>query len=125
MNQCSSKEIIELGNYDICLVETYPCKSKEELHMRERFYIEQNECVNKNIPTRSAKEFYDTHKKAMKIKDKKYYEAHKEAKSKQRKEFYVLNKERLLAKSKEYRDTHNEAMKIKDKEYYEANKKRK
>ena len=60
---CSSKIIIEADNYEIVLVEAFACKTKEELHARERFYIESNECVNKVIPTRTHKEFYEAHKK--------------------------------------------------------------
>ena len=57
-------EIIEDGNYDIVLIENYPCCSKEELHARERYYIENTECVNKNIPTRTSKEYrQDNHEK--------------------------------------------------------------
>jgi len=39
-------DIIKEGNYDIFLVENYPCETKEELHARERWYIENNECIN-------------------------------------------------------------------------------
>ena len=53
----SSFAIIENNNYDIILVENYPCGSKEELHKRERFYIENNDCVNQCIPTQTKKEW--------------------------------------------------------------------
>ena len=54
---CSSKNIIETGEAIIVLVELFSCKSKEELFSRERWFIENNECVNKNIPTRTDKEY--------------------------------------------------------------------
>jgi hypothetical protein len=38
-NTCSSKEIINGGNYEIILIEKYPCNSKEELNKRETYYI--------------------------------------------------------------------------------------
>ena len=38
--------ILEQGNYYIELVETVPCSSKEELHIRERFWLKNNPCVN-------------------------------------------------------------------------------
>ncbi len=41
----------------ILLIELYPCGSKDELHARERSYIENNECVNKVIPGRTKKEW--------------------------------------------------------------------
>ena len=42
----SSSEIIKLGDYEIILLELYPCNSKEELHLRERYYIDNLDCVN-------------------------------------------------------------------------------
>ena len=39
-----------IDNVDIILVENYPCNSKEELEAKERYYIENNICVNKLIP---------------------------------------------------------------------------
>ncbi len=35
---CSSKKIIDGGNYDILLVENVDCNNKDELRSRERFY---------------------------------------------------------------------------------------
>ena len=58
----TSFKIIETGNYDIILIENFPCNSRDELHARERHYIENNECVNKNIPGRSIKEYKDNHR---------------------------------------------------------------
>ena len=48
--KCASVKILENNNYGIFLVENYPCNNKDELRMRERFYIENNECVNECIP---------------------------------------------------------------------------
>lgn len=49
----------DLNNYDIVLIENYPCESKEELHKRERHWIEQFDCVNKIKPGRTDKEYYE------------------------------------------------------------------
>ena len=47
-NFVTSLEIIKLGNYCIVLIENFPCDNKEQLHARERYYIELNKniCVN-------------------------------------------------------------------------------
>jgi hypothetical protein len=97
-NMCYSKKILELGNYDICLVELFPCKSKEELHMRERFYIENNECVNKNIPNRTQEEIkeYQTHYRidnADKIKEKDKQKYNKNADK--IKQYYIDNADKF------------------------------
>ena len=52
----SSRIIIETGQYEITLIELYPCSSRDELRARERFHVEQNVCVNKNMPGRGVKE---------------------------------------------------------------------
>ena len=115
-NTCSSREIIEDGNYEIILIENFPCDSKDELHKRERYYIETLDCVNKVIPTRTQQEYYVANREQRKeycknnkdiIKEyyennkdriKKYYENNKE----QRKEYCKNNKERILEQAKEY-----------------------
>lgn len=47
-------------NYEITLIEAYPCNSRAELEARERYYIELNRgmCCNRRIPTRTKKEYY-------------------------------------------------------------------
>jgi hypothetical protein len=68
----TSFKIIESGNYEIVLVENYPCNSKKELELRERFYIENNECVNKFIPGRTKKEYeQDNRERIRERKNKK------------------------------------------------------
>ena len=52
----TSNQIIENNNYGIFLVENYPCDNKDELTMRERFYIENNVCINKYVPIRFEEE---------------------------------------------------------------------
>ena len=51
----ASFQIIDNNNYEIVLVENYPCNSKDELHARERYWIENTECINKVIPTSNHK----------------------------------------------------------------------
>jgi hypothetical protein len=56
---CSVFKLLELVDVKIELIEEYKCNSKEELHTKERYYIELNKdiVVNKNIPTRTDKEY--------------------------------------------------------------------
>ena len=58
----TSKIIIELGDALILLVENFPCNSKDEARAREAYFIINNECVNKNIPGRTPKEYYEDNK---------------------------------------------------------------
>ena len=51
----------EITDCKIFLVENYPCENKEQLLKRERFFVENNSCVNKQMPGRSipeSKAFY-------------------------------------------------------------------
>ena len=58
----TSFKIIELDDPLITLVESIICNNRDELRARERWYIENNNCVNKNIPGRTIKEYYESNK---------------------------------------------------------------
>jgi len=57
-NTASSKQIIELGDAYIELIENYACGSKEELNRREGELIRSMDCVNKRIEGRTPTEYY-------------------------------------------------------------------
>lgn len=97
---CKSYDILANGDYDIILLEK--CEnitSKDELHARERHYIDTLECVNKNIPGRTKKEYYQNNKEEIKEKVKEYYEDNREKIKQYQKEYikewYEMNKEQL------------------------------
>jgi hypothetical protein len=129
MNFITSFKVLENNNYDIVLVEKFPCNSKDELLQRERYYIENNECVNKCIPIRTIEENYELDKcYREKCKDKikeykeAYYKTNKEDINKKSKTYYEDNKEHLNIINKEYAENHKDEIKIKKKEYAIANK---
>jgi len=92
-NNVKSFVILKNNNYKIELLENCNIKTKQELLARERFYIKNNECLNKCIPCRTDKE------------NQQY-----------QKEYYNDNKEKLNNCHKEY----NANNKVKIKEYIEA-----
>lgn len=54
---CSTvQEIIADPNNQITLIELFPCSSKEELLARERYHIDNTECINKHCPLRTKEE---------------------------------------------------------------------
>ena len=77
-NVVTSYQVLEQGNYDIVLIENVSCESKEELHRRERHFIETLVCVNKLIPTRTKKEFFEAYKEEINERKKAYQILHKE-----------------------------------------------
>ena len=97
----TSCQLFQLGidDVEITLVENVNCINKEELHKRERFYIDNNNCVNKVIPGRTKKERYDDNKDKILERQKKYY---KELYKEKQKEYYEDNKLKILEKKKVY-----------------------
>jgi hypothetical protein len=83
-NKCKRRAcsyiIIEQGNYNIILIENFPCQTKDELYARERFYIENNNCINKKVPGRGKKEG-----------DKLYYLKNKESINMKSSEKFICN----------------------------------
>lgn len=69
---CASRLVFDAGDYKCSVVEEYPCSNKQELCLREQFYIKNNPCVNiqKAFATEEDK------KKDKSIQDKKYRETH-------------------------------------------------
>ena len=90
----TSKQLFESGKPVIVLVENFPCNSKEELHKRERFYIENNSCVNKQIPGRTIKEWREENKELLKQKNKEYNIKNKERNNRRGKEWREKNPEK-------------------------------
>ena len=117
-NFVTAYEILKNDNYDIVLIESYPCDDKMQLHARERHYIETLECINKIHPTRTSKEYRNDNKNIINQNNQKYYNEHKDEILKKLKEYSKEIKEH----KKEYREANKEAINAKGKEYREANK---
>ena len=74
--QCTSKQVVDCGELSIILMEDVQCDCAKDAREKERYYIEHHPCVNKNIPNRTGKEYYQS----VKERKKQYYEERKEAK---------------------------------------------
>ena len=69
--QCSSKIIIQSGNYEVEILEE--CEDKDR-QIREQFWIDSYDCVNRNNPV-AKKDWDKRNKEKMKLwkkKDKEY-----------------------------------------------------
>jgi len=106
-------------NWDMVLVEKYPCDDRLELLKRERYWIEElNASLNKLRPILTTYEtlnynkiYYEENKDEIKNQQKEYYEANKDEKIEYQKKYYEANKDEINEKRKEY-----------NKEYYHINK---
>jgi hypothetical protein len=110
----TSYELIKLGDVEIVLLEEFPCENTEQLHKRERHYIESiKNCVNRQIPTRTQQEYvkanrdkilqahkvyYETNKQKIKEKNKVYYHNHLDKKRQQQKNFIKNIRTKLILK---------------------------
>jgi hypothetical protein len=111
----TSFDIIKNSNYDIVLIEAFPCNSRDQLHKRERFFIESMKCVNKFIPLRTGKEYRLSHADEIKEYQKEYYLLNADEIKKQqkeyKKEYYSLYAEEIKKQQKEYRLSHVDEIK--------------
>ena len=88
VKKCTSYQIINNGYYHIELIEDIGIVDRQERDAKERYYIENTECVNKYIPGRSQKE-YDRNR------------PNKKERLEKNKEHYNANKQTILEKQKE------------------------
>jgi hypothetical protein len=110
------------GNQKIYLVEKYPCNDKNELERRERYYIENNDCVNKCIPSRTNKEYRIDNKDKIKQYQKEYDKNNKDKKKEYMKEYQKDNKDKRKEYDKEYYIDNKDKKKQYSKQYYIDNK---
>ena len=116
-NFMTSFDIIQNGNYEIILIENVNCETKEQLLARERFYIENNVCVNKNIQTRTRQEYnryqIENNKEHIQQQKHKHYEKYKETIKEKHKTYYDNNSDKIKEQKKQYRENNKEAIKEK------------
>jgi len=137
----TSYDIIERGNYQILLIESFPCSSKDELTAREgeiiREFKSNCKCNNFYIPGRSyaqyrkdncdiikekKKQHYNEHKESYSEKYKKYHAENKVKQNEKSRKYRVENKEKLSRLHKKYREENKDKIKELGKAYYEKNK---
>ena len=87
---CMSREILKNGDYKIELIE------ETDDETRERYYIENTDCINRIIPGRTQKEWYQDNKESI---------------SKHKKQYYSNNKDLYINRVKEYRENNKDKTK--------------
>lgn len=118
-NKCTSKILFQNGAIPkIELLEEVEFDNISQLKEREAYYISNLECINKVVPNRTKKEYYQDNKEIKKQKVKEYNEINKE----KIKEYLQKNKEKIRQQKKEYREQNKEKIKQRENEYYEKNK---
>ena len=105
-----------LDNCRIVLIDLSPCESRDELHAREAYYIKAEECVNRVIPNRTKKEYYEDHKEQILLYRKEYQQKNRESIAIDKKEYYEANKEEFNKKCKQYHLDNKDSIKLKQSE---------
>jgi hypothetical protein len=101
----TSFKVLENNDYYIELVELYPCNSKDELLVRERYYFDIIECVNKCRPKSTIEEKKEQNNERV----NKYRDNNN-------------NKEKITLMNKKYRDNNKEKESIRHQKYHQENK---
>src|SRR5438445_12363270 len=58
----SSFEVLKGDDYQIILLERFPCESRQQLLIREGLYVKAIPCVNKQRPARTKAQYYQDNK---------------------------------------------------------------
>ena len=98
-NDCTSKQIIDRGNYKT--EELEKCEKEQSLE-RESYYIKNFDCINRTVPGRSKTEYYFDNKERMNELGKKWYHNNKDEHNKTSREYHHNNKEKCNKTSKKY-----------------------
>jgi hypothetical protein len=106
------------GGVIIELLEEHTDITKAELHKRERYFIENSECVNAAIPYRSKAE----HAEIAKLNKKAHHEENKEYLAKKNKEYHKLHRAHIAEKAKEYQQLNRVHIAEKAKEYQQLHR---
>jgi len=110
-------------NWNMVIIEKYPCNNITEAKERERYWIEkESSTLNISIPNRSKKEYSQIyriiHKEEISEKAKEYRENNKD----KIKEYIECNKEKISFQKKDWYEENKDEILQKAKENYEENK---
>jgi len=131
-NKTMSFELFEeygIENCKIVLIEVFPCTIYDEQASREAYYIKTLECVNKNVPGRTKKEYREDNKYKIKEDEKQYREDNKDKIKEDSKQYRDDNKDKIKQyrednkdKIKQNYEDNKDKIKQKKKQYYQDNK---
>jgi hypothetical protein len=113
-------------NWNMIIIEKYPCNNINEARDRERFWIEkESSTLNVTIPNRSKKEYNQIyriiHREEISEKAKEYRENNKD----KIKEYLECNKEKISFQKQDWYEENKEEILQKAKENYQENKEHK
>jgi len=96
-SKITSTKVLCYDDAKIYLIESYPCNTREELHAKEGEWIKKVDCVNKNIPCRPPKKYYEDNKEYLKFRSSIYRQKNTDRLKKKRKEYKKNNSDKIRA----------------------------
>ena len=98
----TSFKILENNDYYIDLIEEFNYNTKKDIFDKESGYIREIECVNKYIPNRTKKEYYNDNKDKRNEYGKKYYEDNKDKLNENKKKYTQDNKDKIRERKRKH-----------------------
>jgi len=105
----SSSQVLVCYNYKITLIEIFPCSSKEELLMRERYHYDYFDCVNKKKPIlleeeriEYNKQYHIENKDRIRENQKQYYNNNIDTIRENKKQYAIDNANSISEYNKQY-----------------------
>jgi len=112
-------------NFEMCLVEVYPCENKQQLVIREQFHIDSNRHDMNSFKAYSSPEASKEHrKKYMKKYNAENKEQLKENQKDNKIKYRENNKEHIAERKKKWREDNKERVLEQNKKWNQANKDR-
>ena len=109
-------------NCQIVLLENVNASCYDELASREAYYIRALECINKRIPLRTVKQYYEENKDLLGEKQKEYHKINRDTILERQRQYYEKNKDLLGEKKKEYREINRDILLEKEKRYRKSDR---
>jgi len=109
----TAKDIIERGNYTAKVLEEVIYKDKSELLMKERYFIQNNECINKCIPIINK----DERKAHTAELSRKWYLAHQDSQKQKASIWQAIHKKEHCASVLKYQKKNREKLAIYQREW--------
>jgi hypothetical protein len=111
------------ADWNMIRLEEFKFDERAELNARERYWLETlGATLNKVIPTRTNKEYYELNKEVIAERKKVWRVKNKEVISEKNKIYRESNKKVIEEKAKIYREANKEVIAHKQKEFYQKNK---
>ena len=113
------------NNWDMILIKDYSTDTKRNLEIEERRIIDElKPSLNKNIPTRTKKEYIEINKDKRTIYQKEWRKTNKVYFKEYQTQYYDKNREKKLEQQKEYREKNKETLIEYNRNYYQKYKER-